>query len=292
MSRIGQYDRATLLYRELLECNPLDVGAYRALGDALHEQGDVTEALAAFKRADELSDENDSVPIGYGIALEKNGEVDAAIGAFRESFEYFAEQLQQTPDDSTSQSNLRAACVNIARLLREQGQPDAAISYLDRAGELGVSDRWFWTEYALCHRELGHHDEYERGCQLVIAEFPPPDERRIADWGHLSQRLYRLGKYQEAREGLEMTIKKRRDDGPTLKYGPRWWYYTLTLGQLGETAQAQKQYKQLSQLMNEQPSATVKLYEDLQAKTAELLAVEQVLETDLGANEQARQLEE
>ena len=291
LSATGQNDRAVLLYRELLDCNPLDVGAYRALGNAFRRQGDVTEALAAFEQADKLASEEEFRPVGYGLLLKQQGEVAEAIKALRDSFEYFARELKRTPYDERMQQQARVACVNLATLLREQGQSEEAVPYLDRAGELGVSDRFFWTEFALCHRELGHDDEYERGCQQVIAEFPQPDKRSVADWGHVSQRLYRLGKYQQAREGLETTFKKRRDDGPSLQWGPRWWYYTLTLAQLGETERAREYYQQLSQLMIEQPPANLQLYEDLQSEAAKLLGVERLPSTNVEGEELTSQIE-
>jgi tetratricopeptide (TPR) repeat protein len=253
---------------------------HAGLAQALQNTGDSDGATQAFAMVRKLSTDNDTGQVNYGLALARNGEIDAAIGAFRRSFEVFARGLDQTPDDVTTQRNLRAACVDLVHWLRVQGRSEEAVPYLDRARNMGVDDRQFWMEYALCHRELGHNAEVERGCQQVAGTYPAPDQRNAADWAHLSQDFYRLGRYQAAREGLEKTIKLRHDDGPSLKGGPRWWYYTLVLCQMGETDQARVYYDQLAQMMKDEPPSPLKPYDDLRVEAARLLK----LNSDLGAS--------
>ena len=71
--------------------------------------------------------------------------------------------------------------------------------------------------------------------------------------------------------GLERTIKLRGDDGPTMKSGPRWWYYTLTLARLGNFEQAQMYFDELSEMMLNAPPRNLLLHQELQAEVAELL---------------------
>jgi len=261
--------------RELAACQ-------NVIANALLDTGDAAGAVDAFRKANELC-EDEVGQVNYGRALMKIGQVDAAIDAFRQSVAFFERKLDEAPDDAAAKHNLRAACLQLVPSLRAQGRSDEALTYLHRAQQLGASDDRFWMEYALCHRALGHDAEYEHGCEQLITGYPPADERSVADWGHVSQTLYGLGKYREAREGLEKTIELRRDEGPTLKGGPRWWYYTLTLCRLGEMEQARTNYDRLSQLMTDEPPPNPRVFEELQAEAAELLGLNRIPETNLGS---------
>ena len=108
-----------------------------------------------------------------------------------------------------------------------------------------------------------------------------PDPRRVGDWGHFAQLLYHARRLEEARESLEKTIEMRGDEGPTLKWGPRWWYYTMTLCRLGEADRAREIFEQLVELLREDPPANKRLHDRLRAEAAELLEID----TELAKNE-------
>lgn len=63
--------------------------------------------------------------------------------------------------------------------------------------------------------------------------------------GHAGQAHYLLGNWPKARELLEKGIELRGEQVPTLTGGPRWWYLTMTLHQLGEVELARSYYDQL-----------------------------------------------
>ncbi len=272
--KFGDINAAITVYRELLKHHPENGLVYRDLGEALRRIGKVEESILAFEKANQFAESAQSENrINHGQALLDGGETDMAIDAFVVSFEHFVKELQQKPKRA-NQQNLAVACVKLAQTLREQGQTAEAVRYFERADKLGVNHRFFYVEYALCHRSLGNEAEYEQACDKLIALFPEPSQRKAADWGHLAQHLYKVGKYEDALQGLERTIKARGDAGPSLKSGPRWWYYTLTLCRLEQTDMAREHYDQLAQLMKDDPPGNLKLNLDLQSEAAELLGLE------------------
>ena len=167
------------------------------------------------------------------------------------------------------------ASVLLARLLRERNREAEALVYLNRAVQLGVADSTLlirlWQEIALCQRAVGDLDGYANACFQIEALFPDRDERDISDWGHLAQLLYRVGHYERTREYLEKTMKLRGDDGPTMNGGPRWWYYTLTLWQLGETERSEELFSELDQILSDNPPANLDYYKRIRSEAMRLM---------------------
>jgi tetratricopeptide (TPR) repeat protein len=170
--------------------------------------------------------------------------------------------------------NLSVSCNQLARELRKEKRFKEAITYLERAIKAGCSGYAIWSQLAACQRATANQDAYEDAWKLVLQEFPDAEKRDVGDWGHFSQCLYEVGQFSEASEALRKTIELRGDKGPSLKGGPRWWYYTLTLCHLGETEEARDCYEQLSALMRDKPPKNFKYHARFQLEVAELLGLE------------------
>ncbi len=101
--------------------------------------------------------------------------------------------------------------------------------------------------------------------------------RGIADWGHVAQMLYRAGRFQEARSALEMVIHSRGDEAPSVNSGPRWWYYSMTLWQLGERERAVETFEELSRVMQETPPKKPEVFNRLRAEAAKRMGIDDEL---------------
>ena len=108
----------------------------------------------------------------------------------------------------------------------------------------------------------------------MAEQLPEPNQRNIADWGHIGQALYHAGRYGEARAALEKVIALRGDHGPTMDFGPRWWYYTMSLHRLGESDRAGAYYDELVEIMERNPPGNKDLYDRLRTEAAKLLGKE------------------
>ena len=87
-------------------------------------------------------------------------------------------------------------------------------------------------------------------------------------WGVIGQGLYRIGRIGESRQAMEKTIALRRETEPTIRGGPRWWYLTMALGQLGEADKAWQYYNRLVEEMEANPSEATLRY---RSEAAEIL---------------------
>lgn len=94
-----------------------------------------------------------------------------------------------------------------------------------------------------------------------------PDPENPVYWGVIGQGLYRIGRVIESREAMEKAIALRGETEPTIRGGPRWWYLTMALGQLGEAGKAWQHYDRLVEAMGDPSEATLRY----QAEAAEIL---------------------
>lgn len=97
-----------------------------------------------------------------------------------------------------------------------------------------------------------------------------PDPENSVYWDVIGQGLYRIGRVGESRQAMEKIITLRRETEPTVQRGPRWWYLTMALGQLGETEKARQYYDRMVEEMGANPSEASLRY---QAEAAEILGI-------------------
>ena len=104
----------------------------------------------------------------------------------------------------------------------------------------------------------------------VIQEIPE-QHRLAADWGFLGQALYRLDRFEEAREALQRAINLRRETSPTAELGPRWWYFIMSLHKTNQQPQALEYFRTLAPQVDDSSASSQR---DLKSETAKLLGVE------------------
>jgi len=146
----GDHDGAIREYREAIRLKPDDVDAHEGLKLVLYEKGDHAGELAEKQKIDEirgdalfakgdydraathyqmalshcfcLNPEDSVAEVKLGMALDKKGDLDGAIGAYREA-------IRSQPTNADAHSNLSAA-------LERKGDREAAASEKHVADEL------------------------------------------------------------------------------------------------------------------------------------------------------------
>ncbi len=308
-----RYDEAEAMRRELVATyqrtlgpeHPATLTSMSNLASTINMQGRHAEAEAmhcetlAIKQA-VLTPEHSSTlrsMSGLASAINRQGRNAEAEELFREVVEIQRRVLGlEHPSTLTSM-------INLANAINQQGrQTEAEELYREvlelRERVLGpqhpftlAARRNLRACYGNWSRDLAtavdpEARDYDRAAELAEAAiplYPDPIDRSVADWGHIAQMQYRTGRFADARASLEQVIALREDDGPSMESGPRWWYYTMTLAQLGETTRARTYYDQLSQIMSEHPPDDPELYEVLQSEAAALLELNLGPETSLGS---------
>ncbi len=267
----GRHAEAEAMHRETLAIkqvvltpeHPLTLRSMSGLASAINRQGRNAEAEELFREVVEIQRrvlglEHPSTLTSMGNlanAINQQGRQTEAEELYREVLELRERVLgPQHPFTLAARRNLRACYGNWSRDLATA--VDSAERDYDRAAELA---------------------------EAAIPLYPDPVDRSVADWGHIAQMQYRTGRFTDARDSLEQVIALREDDGPSMESGPRWWYYTMTLAQLGETTRARTYYDQLSLIMSEHPPDDPELYEVLQSEAAVLLEFNLGPATSLGS---------
>ena len=132
-------------------------------GNAFLREHRNEQALAAFDRALEKYPELPSVRVNRGIALQRLGRSDDALRSFREE------------EARTASPN---ATLGVARLLREGGNPEAALRALNRIA--GRSDTpTYHRERGLCLLAEGQYEEAQR--HLLAAQGAGVDDTELEE---------------------------------------------------------------------------------------------------------------
>ena len=129
-----------------------------------------------------------------------------------------------------------------------------------KAGNPGEAARWYRKE-----RELRE--------KLLQRKQKSGVDRDAIAWSHLGKAFYQIGQWDEARQSLLKAISLHRNTGPTLGRGPRWWYLTMTLAQLGQNEKARSYFDLLDEQLNKTGN-TDETNSRLRAEAAQLLGVE------------------
>jgi tetratricopeptide (TPR) repeat protein len=119
----GQLDDAIACYRRALKLDGNYAGVYDGLGAVLARQGRLEESIASFRKAIEVDPKFAAAYTNLGSALGRKGQVDEAIACFRKAIEL-------NPTDADVHCNLGIA-------LRNRGDFRAALAALRMGHELG-----------------------------------------------------------------------------------------------------------------------------------------------------------
>jgi tetratricopeptide (TPR) repeat protein len=143
------------------------------------------------------------------------------------------------------------------------------------------AEAWNYHNLGVSSLKAGRPDEalrwFEREMESRMS-FPNPRDwdSHIHDalaWTNLAESFYRMGEWDNAHQAAKKAIATLSDKGPTLQIGSRWWYYTMTLIQLGEREKARSHYDELAAELRKQrgPNETDSR---LRAEVAKLLGIE------------------
>jgi tetratricopeptide (TPR) repeat protein len=118
----GQTELAVKHLQAVARYDPDEPYGYEMLGWLAYLQGDTEDALAAYRRADEIEPYSAQIHYRRGLALLKPGRLAEAIASFRQV-------LAMDPRHA-------GACQGLSDALRRQGQPAEAVRFARRAARL------------------------------------------------------------------------------------------------------------------------------------------------------------
>ena len=158
LHELGRLEEAVTAYRDAVAAEPRNAPGHAGLAFVLRSIGRLEEAVAAYEQALDCDSQDAQSQSGYGIALQLLGRLAEAAAALRRA----AALDPDYPD----------ACTNLADVLVEQGDPEAAIAECDRflarhPGETGVL-----AAKAIALSESGAVDTFNRLVDFDRFVFP------------------------------------------------------------------------------------------------------------------------
>jgi tetratricopeptide (TPR) repeat protein len=180
----GQLTPAEAAYRKAISLYPEFAGSHNNLGNLLAATGRWKAAVRAYRSALELAPGNAMLLSNIGNALFHQGKLEAAVSTLREA-------LAIDPDYAYAHNNLGNALLDL-------GRPEEAVEHLQRAAGLE-------PQVAEIHLNLGRAFNTEEKFEQALAalnrglKLDPGSVEGHVDLGHS---LYRLERTSEARYAL------------------------------------------------------------------------------------------
>jgi len=224
----GNYDDAIRELRKATSLKPDYLEAWSELGKALTKVKDFVGAIDAFKKALELSPENEALisSIGYnylyledwnnaeqyykmltakdslsyegnvhlGFIYQKKGDVDTAI-------RYYKRALKSKPDDATTMGTL-------ANLYDKKGDTDKKIEYLKMAVEAAPDNYRFKFQLGSAYIDKREFGKAVPLFESLANQFPD----RAGYWRNLGLALSQTDRKSEAPAALEKAMEIKGDD--------------------------------------------------------------------------------
>jgi tetratricopeptide (TPR) repeat protein len=216
----GRLEEAVAHYLEAVRIKPDYAEAYSNLGDALHGLGRLEEAVASFKEALRLSPELAGAHYNLGNALRESGRLQEAVAQYTEALRY--------------EPGLAEAHGNLGTALESLGRLDEAVVHLKEALRLK-------PDYAIAHNNLGSAllrmgrldaaaTEYKEALRLK------PDY--VEAYNNLGNALRLLGRFEDAVAQFKEALRLRPD------YAEAYNSLGNALHGLGRFEDAVTQYKE------------------------------------------------
>jgi Flp pilus assembly protein TadD len=292
LRQTGDLEGAIREYRKAIELAPKFAAPHNMLGNILKQEGDLEGAIREFNTAIELDPKNANSHTNLGIALWAKEDLKGAIREFKIAIEL-------NPENANSHNNLaivwktegnlegsireykRAIELDpelvqphhyLGHALEDKGDLEGAIRALNKAIELEPEGAMLHVCLGRVLQQTGDRESAMLEFNTAVDLFPGPASRTDADWGDHGQALYCAGRFEEARESLEKIIQLQDDDGPTIEGGDRWWFYIMTLWQVGETDRAEAYFRQLDEAVKDDLPEEQESSRD---EAAELLKIDQ-----------------
>ncbi|NER26918.1 MAG: tetratricopeptide repeat protein, partial [Symploca sp. SIO1C4] len=129
----GKLDQAIDSYQQAIKLNPNDAVAYYNLGIALSEQGKLDEEIDSYQQAIKLNPNYANAYYNLGVALSEQGKLDEAIDSYHKALSLPDSEATPASAHTLAHNGLGFAFQQQGKLLRQQGNSDAAIAKLKEA---------------------------------------------------------------------------------------------------------------------------------------------------------------
>ena len=227
----GQLDEAIAAFRGALGINPNCVEAHYNLGNALQNQGQLDEAIAAYRAALQFKPDLAMAHNNLGVALKVKGRLDEAIAAYHRA-------LQIQPDSVDALNNLGVA-------LREMGRFDESIDACQRAIRSKPDQAGAWYNFGLALQSKGRLEEcigaYRRALQIA--------PNYVKAHNNLGTALKDHGWLHEAVASCRKALQIRPD------YPEAWINLGAALAELGQRDEAIEVYRRALEMNPNLPEA-------------------------------------
>ena len=226
----GNFTEAESIFRQIINIDPNDAGAYNNLGNALYDQGKLEEAISSYAKAIELNPNFVNALVGLGNALDDQGNSEEAIANYQKAIEL--------------DPNYAVAYYNLGVALERQRKLEEAIANYQQAIELDPN-------YANAYYNLGNA-KYDQGkLEEAIANYQQAIELKpnyVNALVSLGNALDDQGNSEEAIALYEKAIELDPNDA--------FAYYNLgvTLRRQGKLEEAITTYQKALSLPNQKSS--------------------------------------
>jgi tetratricopeptide (TPR) repeat protein len=187
------YAAAAGLFQEVIREVPDNPSAHQYLGLCFYQMQQFPEALSALADARELRPDSFELLDHYVTVAKKAGDWDSASAALRE-------YIERNPDT-------RQARLELARISRDQGQPEEALEQSAFLASLDQTSPEFKYEYGVSLRAAGRLDEAIEALKSSVELNPGSAVAQHA----LGATALQAGKAKDALKPLEQAVAKAPD---------------------------------------------------------------------------------
>lgn len=185
----GSYEEALIVFREVLQQNPLLPEAYLGVGDVRYKQGRYADAEPAYARAADLDPRNFRAHHGRGKSLQMQGRTVDAIRAYQRA-------LSVDPDSAEANLNMATAYLSL-------GEARIATGFAERAVSLDPTNGAARVNLGVAYERTGRAPEAVGQYRQAIELMPPTPQV----WINLINALVADGRYAEAMQACEELVR-------------------------------------------------------------------------------------
>ena len=182
----NQWDDAIAAFRKAIELSPKQAEFYADLGLALKTRNQFDDANAAFRKAVELNPRVAQIYVDRGLALSNQNRLEDAIAEWRNAIDVDA--------------NCADAHANLCWVLQNKGEWDKAAPEIQKAIELNPRVGWYHNNYGWGLEHQGQLEEalaeYRKALQL-----PDDGGKAAGNLKNLEPLVARIPRLEEIRKG-------------------------------------------------------------------------------------------